>query len=95
MQDRAGSDRDKILHKPTLSLRYGYLRASESSGSESESVVHPSGDPTSAKARGEAQTLGAHGKVRHEVPEQGNDLDDRGDECEEQALELKEGQRGR
>lgn len=52
-------------------------------------VVQHSGYPASAKARGKAQALGAHGEVGYKVPDQGDELNDRRDEREESALELR------
>jgi hypothetical protein len=46
------------------------------------SVVEHGGYPASAKARGEAQALRAHGEVGYKVPDQSDELDDRGYERE-------------
>lgn len=53
------------------------------------SLIHPSGDPTPAKTSREAKALGAHGEVRDEVPDEGDELDHRGYEGEEEGLKLK------
>lgn len=53
------------------------------------SLVHPSCQPSAADSGREAQTLAAHGKVRDEVPDESDELDDGRDEGEEGALELK------
>ena len=41
------------------------------------SVVEHGGYLAAAKARSEAQALGAHGEVGYKVPDQGDELDDR------------------
>jgi hypothetical protein len=41
------------------------------------SVVEHGGYPAAAKARSEAQALGAHGEVGYKVPDQSDELDDR------------------
>jgi len=56
---------------------------------QAELVVQHGGYPAAAKARGEAQSCGAHGEVGYKVPNQSNKLDDRRDEREEGALELR------
>jgi hypothetical protein len=53
------------------------------------SVVQHSGEPTAAESRSEAQALGAHREVRHQVPDESDELDDRRDQSEQGALKLK------
>jgi hypothetical protein len=42
-----------------------------------KSVVEHGGYPAAAKARSEAQALGAHGEVGYKVPDQSDELDNR------------------
>ena len=51
-------------------------------------IRHPSRDAIRAEAGREAQARPAHGEVADQIPEQGGELGDGGDEGEEGAVEL-------
>lgn len=53
-------------------------------------VSHPSSDPVTANLSSKAQSRRAHGEIRDQVPEQGDDLDDSGNERQERGLELED-----
>lgn len=69
-------------------IAYRLLIHSNSTLTSLVSLIHPSRDPTPAKTGSEAKALGAHGEVRDEVPDEGDELDHRGDEGEEEGLKL-------
>lgn len=52
------------------------------------SIIHPGGHTVSSKARSKPQARRAHGKVGNEVPDKGNKLAERRNECQEEVVEL-------
>lgn len=49
---------------------------------------HPRSDARSTEATHELQTSAAHGEITDEVPEQGGELEDGGDESEDEGFQL-------